>query len=94
MHGSTQALDVQELLRHLEWVRSLARELVHDAHAAEDVAQETDRLALERPPRSAENPRGWLGTIARHVAASFGRVRDRRADRERGAAHHGDWARC
>lgn len=86
MNGSTPTLDVQELLRHLDWVRSLARELVRDAHAAEDVAQETFRLALERPALSGENPRGWLGTIARHVAVSFGRVRTRRGERERVAA--------
>ena len=70
------------LLSHGRFVRALARSLLRDEHAAEDVAQETWLRYLERPPRSALDPRGWLAAVVRNLASNARRDRDRRADRE------------
>jgi len=76
----------QRLLEHGEFVRALARSLVRDRHRADDVAQETFRIALERPPRHARNLRGWLARVTRRAAA-LGHRRDvRRRRREVAAA--------
>lgn len=66
-----------ELLRHVEWLRRLAGRLVIDAALADDVAQQTLLLALRAPPADARRPRAWLGTVARHIAATIGRQRER-----------------
>lgn len=78
----------ERLLRHARWVRALAGQLIVDHALADDVAQETLLHALEQPPPQREWRRAWLATVARHVAASFGRSRQRRAARERRCAPH------
>jgi len=55
---------------------------VRDADAAQDLEQETWLAALERPPRTAESPRGWLATVVRNAARQVARTGARRADRE------------
>jgi len=50
----------EDLLKHAAFVRAMARSLLLDPHAADDVVQETWLTALEAPPRHAENLRGWL----------------------------------
>jgi RNA polymerase sigma-70 factor (ECF subfamily) len=69
--GTPVPLDT--LLAHREWVRALARSLVHDEHRADDVEQETWRMALERPPRHAASLRAWFGTVVRNAARGAGR---------------------
>ena len=59
--------DATVLLEHAAFLRGLARSLVFDVDAADDVEQETWRAALEHPPRDLRSPRGWLATIARNV---------------------------
>jgi DNA-directed RNA polymerase specialized sigma24 family protein len=77
----------QSLLAHLEWVRGRAAELVHGAADADDVAQETWRRALERPPRHPGNLRHGPALVTRNVARQFGRgERTRRAHEECAAA--------
>ena len=43
----SRTLDPAELLAQVTWVRRLARALVRDAHAAEDLTQETLWVMLE-----------------------------------------------
>src|SRR5688572_12093168 len=47
------------LLRHGQFVQSLARSLLRDAHQAEDVAQEAWARFVERGPREEGSSRGW-----------------------------------
>jgi RNA polymerase sigma-70 factor (ECF subfamily) len=54
---------LEALLQHREWVRALARSLVADPHRADDVEQETWRMALERPPRHDGALRAWFRTV-------------------------------
>jgi len=71
------------LLEHREFLRRLARGILHDADAADDVAQDAIVAALGERPR---NLRGWLGKVARHLALSRRRAEARRDLRERAAA--------
>ncbi|TAJ14485.1 MAG: hypothetical protein EPO68_12770, partial [Planctomycetota bacterium] len=63
------ALDDDRLLAHAAWLRTLAQSLARGADA-EDLAQETWRIALERRPASVDDGRlrGWLATVARRLA--------------------------
>lgn len=79
-------LDDQELESHALFLRRLARRLVRDAPLAEDVAQETWRAALARPPSRVGSWRGWLAVAARNVARQFARGERRRGEHERRAA--------
>jgi RNA polymerase sigma-70 factor (ECF subfamily) len=82
--GTPVSLDA--LLAHREWVRALARSLVRDEHRADDVEQETWRMALERPPRHATSLRAWFGTVVRNAARGAGRRAASRARFESMAA--------
>jgi len=53
MHGTPHSVRTELLLEQIGWVRALARGLLADEHAAEDVTQDALALAIERPPRSA-----------------------------------------
>jgi RNA polymerase sigma factor (sigma-70 family) len=93
MMGPSDDLDPTRLAVHSEWLRRLARRLVHDAALAEDVAQETLLVALERAPAAASEDglRAWLHNVARNLARLQRRGDGRRAARERA---HGDAARA
>ena len=76
----------ETLLAHASFVRALARSLVRDEAAAEDIEQETWLQALQSGPRRAEALPAWLRVVARNVA--FKRLRGaarRRAREEREA---------
>lgn len=77
---------IENLLAHREWVRAVARRLVSDPSAADDLVQDSWLAALRRPPREASNPRGWLAQVVRRQALQKGRADSRRARRERVAA--------
>ena len=47
--GSPVCDPLETLLEHRDWVRALARSLVADPHRADDVEQETWRMALQKP---------------------------------------------
>ncbi|MEO0652541.1 MAG: RNA polymerase sigma factor, partial [Planctomycetota bacterium] len=79
MSHASDTPNIDDLLDHASWVRALARTLVRDADLAEDLVQETWLAAVRRPPGHGENPKGWLGTIVRRLAA-------RCTERSRGAA--------
>ncbi len=76
----------ESLLAHGDFVRGLARSLLWDPDLADDVAQQAFLAALSRPPREARNPRGWLATVVRNLAAKALRRESRRAAREAVAA--------
>src|SRR5436305_11656038 len=80
------ALDPDALLAHVDAVRRLAGVLVHDADRADDVTQETMRIALERGPKAGWPLSAWLGGVARNVARGFARADRRRTTRESHAA--------
>ena len=79
-------LVIEQLLAERQWLHALARSLVRDPSAADDLEQETWATSLERPPSSASSTRGWLATVARNRARDTHRRSTRRAKREAGAA--------
>lgn len=82
-------LDPSELLAHVSWVHRLARALVRDADAAEDLAQETLRVTLAQPGgrvRGGASLRAWLKRVARRLALDRWRADASRALRERAVA--------
>ncbi|MHC4838738.1 MAG: sigma-70 family RNA polymerase sigma factor, partial [Planctomycetota bacterium] len=76
--------DLDALLAHHGWVRALARSLVADPVAAEDVAQEAWQVALERPPQHAGNLRAWWASVVRSSAGKGWREQKRRRALEEG----------
>lgn len=77
MPNDSPILDPDDLDGHVVWLRRLAFSLVRDAHAADDIAQETWLKAIERRPESGVSLRAWLTTVARN----FARLRHRRSSR-------------
>ena len=86
MDSARAPVPIDQLLAHADWVRGLARALTADEASADDVAQETWLAALERPPKSADQPKHWLAVVTRNVARRL--IRKRRSDAalERAAA--------
>jgi RNA polymerase sigma factor (sigma-70 family) len=81
----SSAFDLEALLAHDRFVRSLAKSLVLDADRAEDLAQQAWVASLEgRPAGSAL--RGWLTATVRNLAAKARLADARRRERERRAA--------
>ena len=76
----------QALLQHGQFVQVLARELLRDAHLAEDVVQETWARYVGRPPRPSGSLRHWLRTVTRRLASDARRREQSRALRDREAA--------
>jgi RNA polymerase sigma-70 factor (ECF subfamily) len=72
-----------ELLAHRDWVRRVARALMGDDAAADDLEQDVWLLAAraERP----RSPRAWLGAVLRNTAANL-RTSARRRERREVAA--------
>ncbi|MEM7310125.1 MAG: sigma-70 family RNA polymerase sigma factor [Planctomycetota bacterium] len=73
---------LQALLDHRGWVQDLAHRLLHDAAAAEDVAQEALLVALRAPDARPRSVRAWLGAVVRNLVWERMRREDRRATRE------------
>ncbi|MEM7310870.1 MAG: sigma-70 family RNA polymerase sigma factor [Planctomycetota bacterium] len=69
----------------LAWLTNLARALLGEAHAADDLVQETAVAAIEGLPPDAPR-RAWLASVARRLAARRFRGESRRARREQLAA--------
>lgn len=67
---------IDVLLRHRAFVRGLARHLLVDPDAADDVVQQTWLAALRRAGAGHPIEKGWLARIARNFA--FNRRRDER----------------
>lgn len=74
----------EEMLRHRQHLRRLARALIALPDAAEDALQETYAITLERRPKG--DLRAWMSTTLRRAVAHGRRSNARRAVRERMAA--------
>ncbi len=74
------------LLEHAQFVRNLARHLLHDEARAEDVTQEAWVVALQASPRDPSRARAWLARIVRNFAFEQRRSDARRHQREARAA--------
>lgn len=77
---------IDRLLTHREWVRALARRLVSDDAAADDLAQDAFVTALEHPPAHGQALRAWFGRVLRSRAADRRRSDGRRETREQATA--------
>ena len=86
MSGSKSRPDPEALLAQREFVRGLALRLVHDAHKADDLVQETWLAALENAPARPRSLRAWLARVARNLALKAARGEIRRGRREHRAA--------
>lgn len=80
------AVTVETLLAHAEFVRGLARGLVLDPATADDAMQQAWVEACARPPRDLRSPRGWLATVTQQAVRRIRRDEARRGARERAAA--------
>jgi RNA polymerase sigma-70 factor (ECF subfamily) len=86
MSADSLSIPAESLLEHREFVRRLARSLVHDEHAAADLVQDTWVEALRRPPTSTSGMRAWLASVVRTRARNKARGEERRTSRELAAA--------
>ena len=76
---------IENLTRHTDWIRALARQLVHDAHLAEDVAQDAAVAVLSAAPQPHHGT-SWLRGVVRRLAANLRRRAGRRSRTEARAA--------
>ena len=76
----------EELLAHQFFLDRLARRMVADDAAAEDLRQETWLRALTHPPRDPDSLRAWLATVVRRLSWRRERGDRRRSTREREVA--------
>lgn len=84
--GVVTSPDVDRLLEHATWVRSLALQLCRDAQQAEDTAQEAWVRAAQHPPQRLECMRSYLARIVRNLLHHEARSSRRRASREQAVA--------
>ena len=76
----------EELLAQTGWMRRLARQLVHDPNAADDVVQEAFVRALRFPPDPDRPLRPWLSRVVSNLVRERFRSRGRRTRREAAVA--------
>jgi RNA polymerase sigma factor (sigma-70 family) len=77
---------LSDLLAQAAWVQRLARRLVPEPDAADDVVQETWAAVARRPPDGARPPRPWLAEVLRNFARLRFRNERRRRERDASAA--------
>ena len=70
MQERPTSMNVERLLAESDWLRGLARRLVRDAHAADDLVQDTLVAAIQSGPTEVPygGLRAWLATVARNFA--------------------------
>ena len=73
---------LESLLAHRRWVRGVARRLLRDEHAAEDLAQEAWVRAMRSPPDPERDPKPWLRRVLKNLASNVRRGEGRRQKRE------------
>jgi RNA polymerase sigma-70 factor (ECF subfamily) len=78
--------DPDVLAKHAQFVRRLARGLVRDGDAAEELTSRTLAAAVERRPDTGPGFRVWLERVTFRLFLRDRRDRERRDRRERGAA--------
>src|SRR6187397_2970971 len=86
MHDARKRIDAEALLSEARWASRLARRLVRDDAAAQDVVQSAFAAALESAPDAEGRLRPWLARVVRNFAAQTRRGEAHRADRERASA--------
>jgi len=72
----------EQLMVEMAWVRRLARALLRDDAAADDVAQETWLVATAERPDAARPLRPWLARVVRNLVHTRRRGEARRDQRE------------
>ena len=75
-------LTPEALMAEARWLRALARRLVGDPAAADDLVQETWLTALGRGRMDQGPPRAWLAAVLRRLSHTRRRSEARRAQRE------------
>lgn len=86
MSAESRSIPVEALLEHHAFVRALARRLLADEHAAEDVAQDTWAATIATPPSAIASVKGWLARATRNRAINARREHARRSRREASVA--------
>lgn len=76
----------ESLLRHVGWMRALARSLLRDDGLAEDAVQETFLAAVRRPPLQEAVAGAWLRTALCRFASRLRSQEKQRHRRETRAA--------
>jgi RNA polymerase sigma factor (sigma-70 family) len=91
MWGVAADAEIEELLRHADWLRRLAANLVGDgAEIADDLVQDTWVAALRHPPAPGVPARAWLAQVLRNfLKMRFRAAAVRRARRAEVAATAG-----
>src|SRR5262245_47239634 len=80
-----RAMEIEELMAEMGWVRGLARGLLGDRSAADDVAQDAYLVASRHAPE--DRPlRPWLHRVVLNLVRMRGRAGARREAREVGAS--------
>ncbi|MEM9380570.1 MAG: sigma-70 family RNA polymerase sigma factor [Planctomycetota bacterium] len=80
-----RSVPISELLQHSAWVERLARSLVRDPEAADELVQEAWLRAIKDPPRStasARTRRAFLGSVMRNLIRQGAREERHRRARE------------
>lgn len=80
-------IDPELLLRENGWLLLLARRLVGDADAADELVQETWMRFASKPPDRRESLRAWLARVLRRLVVDRHRSESRRREREKIVAH-------
>jgi RNA polymerase sigma-70 factor (ECF subfamily) len=82
MRPTDPATSLESLLAERAWLQALARRLVRDESAADDLAQETWLAALRRAPARSTSARAWLAAVLRNALRDRRRAETSRARRE------------
>jgi RNA polymerase sigma factor (sigma-70 family) len=77
-----RAMNVDELMAEMGWVRRLARGLLRDSAAADDIAQDAWLVASERAPEDDRPLRPWLHRVVLNLVRMRSRSETRRDARE------------
>lgn len=81
--GQALDIDMERLLKTDRWMRQLARNLVHDDAAADDIRQEAWMAWLKNAPSSLKDSRSWLARVVSNFVKKHHRTACRRKRRER-----------
>jgi RNA polymerase sigma-70 factor (ECF subfamily) len=84
--GGAAAVRMEDLLAEAGWIRNLARSLVGDGQAADDVVQETWIAVLKKPPSGDRPLRPWLARVVTNFARMQRRGEASRRRREASVA--------
>jgi DNA-directed RNA polymerase specialized sigma24 family protein len=84
--GAGRSADPELLLRDQRWLVALARSLVGDEQAVEDVVQEARIAAWLHAPGDPSRAGGWLRRVVRNLSIRVRRSDARRLAREQASA--------